>query len=116
MVDNTQALSTGALVRKRIQDWFQATGGGGLVLPSGWFGRPHDNIHTLTDASSTYETLTLVLDSTIKLYFSQLPTVLTNGSELELRFSELRFQWQEYGSTKTHEQNFQSGLVRFIAS
>jgi hypothetical protein len=100
---------------RKIRDWF-AQRGAGLILPSGWFGRPHDNVHTLTKIDASNEVLTIVLDERLRLDFVLLQDVEQIGSELLLSgFSRLTFKWQEYGSSETYCEEFTSGIVRFSA-
>lgn len=115
MANHNETLNASAL-EATMRAWFCKTGGGGLILPTGWFGRPYDNLHVLTEVIFADQGLTLVLDSSLILRFSQYPAVESTESELLLRFLSLRFEWQEYGSKKTHQQNFGPNVVRFVAT
>ena len=91
-----------------IQNWFTRTWGGGLVLPDGWFGRPFDNIHRLTDVSQSSGLLRIVLDDQLTLTF--------NGDELVIDgYSELSFDWKEYGSDLPHSYIYQDGQTKLVA-
>jgi hypothetical protein len=49
-------------LRDLVDAFFSRSGGASLKLPSGWFGRPHDNFHELTSATVVDSTLIIVLD------------------------------------------------------
>tara|TARA_R110002049_G_scaffold290063_1_gene473301 strand:+ start:517 stop:849 length:333 start_codon:yes stop_codon:yes gene_type:complete len=99
-----------------IQNWFTRTWGGGLVLPDGWFGRPFDNIHRLTDVSQSSGLLRIVLDDQLTLTFNGDVSVKDNGDELVIDgYSELSFDWKEYGSDLPHSYIYQDGQTKLVA-
>ncbi len=104
-------------LEQRISDWFKMTWGGGLVLPSGWFGRPYDNVHQLTSVSETSDGLVLVLDEGhLTLTFKGVPRINVTESELTFdAFKLLVFDWKEYGSMKPHSEQHEGGEVKIVA-
>jgi hypothetical protein len=67
---------------KIVKDWFQSKGGGSLITPEGWFGRPYDNIHMLTYIEVRPNKVILELDEHLYLIFSDLKSVNTTDTEL----------------------------------
>jgi hypothetical protein len=100
-----------------ISEWFRAAGGGGLVLPDGWFGRPHDNQHALTYLVARPHKVLLELDDQLLLTFTDLAKVRVEEAELILTgFTQCVFDWQEYGTRVPHARVYQTGIVRFVPS
>ncbi|WP_152541195.1 hypothetical protein [Kallotenue papyrolyticum] len=98
-----------------IKTWFDQTGGGGLILPDGWFGRPYDNKHILTYLEARPHKVLLELDDLLLLIFTELRTARIEGSLLILTdFVQCVFDWQEYGSLEPHTTVYQEGTVKFI--
>ncbi len=67
------------MMKTKIEDWFKIYGGGGLVTPEGWFGRPYDNIHQLTYLEFRLSKLIIELDVS-------LPTAIPKTEEPLLDF------------------------------
>lgn len=103
--------------KELIQEWFRKRLGGGLVLPNGWFGRPYDNIHQLSELIEDGEKLSLSLDGgQLILNFEGAPQIEATHEELVFTgFRSLRFDWKEYGSNRPHTDCFDSGLVKIVA-
>ena len=98
-----------------LDEWFAQTGGGGLVLPDGWFGRPHDNIHRLTFAAVRPCWLIVELDSRLLLTFRDVKDVLRENGELVVRgFSSLVLDRKEYGSERGHVRHYPGGTVKLV--
>jgi hypothetical protein len=105
---STQAIET-------ISEWFRAAGGGGLVLPDGWFGRPHDNQHALTYLEARPHKVLLELDDQLLLTFTDLATARLEAAELILEgFVQCVFDWQEHGTLVPHARVYHTGTVRFV--
>lgn len=99
-----------------VRQFFGATGYAGLILPSGWFGRPHDNLLQLTRGEASDQTLVLELDRQLILTFAGEPQVTTAEEGLRLSgFTALAWDWTEFGSTTSHHEKFDSGEVEFVA-
>jgi hypothetical protein len=72
------------VVAEAIQRWFHKYHGGSLLLPDGWYGRPYDNIHTLSEIHSSKNELRLILDDCMIITFEGEPDIrqLNDGIEL----------------------------------
>lgn len=101
-----------------VEVWFKREWGGSLLLPSGWFGRPHDNQHSLTSFSSQNGDYVLVLDEQLELYFHNLQRVEDKGAELCFsRFDKCDFIWKEFGSNaNSHSESFEFGEIKIIGA
>lgn len=109
MTTNTEALAA-------IREFFTSVGQAGLVLPDGWFGRPHDNLHQLTRIEGNDESLVVELDGQLVLTFAGEPRVTRTDKGLRLgRFTALAWDWTEYGSTISRHKNFATGEVELVA-
>lgn len=98
-----------------IDNWFAIKKGAGLILPDGWFGRPHDNVHSLTYIEIRPHKLLLELDNQLLLIFTDVGSVYLEENELCFKdFSQLVFDWQEYGSMLSHATVYKNGIVKFI--
>lgn len=104
-------------LEQKIANWFKKTWGGGLVLPSGWFGRPYDNTHQLVSVTETPNGLVVVLDDGhLTLNFRGVPRVEATKSELIFRsFDRLAFEWKEYDTMKPHSEEHRGGEVKIVA-
>lgn len=101
--------------RDEINRWFQHHTGGGLILPSGWFGRPHDNLHMLSGLEENKDSLVLNLDNRLKLTFVGTVYLRTDNKYLQFsNFDKLIFEWEEYDSAQTHREVFSSGEVKIV--
>ncbi|MEQ4210153.1 hypothetical protein [Actinopolymorpha sp. B9G3] len=85
-----------------------------LRLPSGWFGRPYDNRHQLT------ETATEGSDMLVRLDDRQVLTLAAEGMSPEGRILRVtirggRWHWTEYGGDIEHDEVLGPGVVAFHA-
>jgi len=103
-------------IKGLIQEWFDRTWGGGLILPDGWFGQPYGNTHRLTNLQHEEGKLTVQLDGQLNLVFYGDVLVRDEGDELIFtRYDELVFDWQEYGSMKSHLDKYSGGVTKLAA-
>ncbi len=99
-----------------VIDWFGRTSGGSLRLPSGWFGRPYDNLHRLTSAQMVGDRLVIVLDDRMALIVTGPVTARVEPASLRLvGFSQAVWEWTEYGSGLPHTETFDAGEIEFVA-
>ncbi len=95
--------------------WFEAHSVAGLVLPSGWFGRPHDNAHELTWSSARADRLLLELDGQQLLILTRPVEVVSRTDELVVSCgADIVFVWREYGGGGGHVEHFNNGEVHFV--
>ena len=99
-----------------IQKWFKDEGGGSLVLPDGWYGRPYDDQHAVTSIDESGEALALVLDQKLALHFEGLKSVQVWKRELVFGpFDKLCFEWEAYGTGGEHgAKEYGTGEVKIV--
>jgi hypothetical protein len=99
-----------------LEEWFRRMGGGSLILPDGWFGRPYDNIHQLTYIKARPKKVLIELDEQLYLFITEPATITEKDNELILGgFSQCIFDWTEYGSRTSHSTTYKSGNLKFVA-
>jgi hypothetical protein len=100
---------------QELLDFFESVGFAGLKLPNGWFGKPHDNLHRLTEAYLVDEKMIIELDGRLKLTLTGSIEARRDGLSLSLNeFSIADWRWQEYGSNVIYRESFTGGKIRFI--
>jgi hypothetical protein len=85
-----------------------------LRLPSGWFGRPHDNWHQLTETTTEKENLLVRLGDKQVLTL-QAEAVSSDDRVLRVTIRGGRWDWTEYGGDKEHTEVLGAGDVEFHA-
>ena len=85
-----------------------------LRLPSGWFGRPHDNWHQLTEVATQGADVLVRLDEKQVLRLDAEATSL-EARVLRVKIHDGRWDWTEYGGHKEHIEALAPGLVEFHA-
>jgi hypothetical protein len=100
-----------------VRDWFAAVRLASLELPSGWFGRPYDNLHRLTWLAHRGDKVIMELDDRLHLIITGPAEVDANADELRIvGFARATFDWQEYGSVpRSHAETFVDGQIRLVA-
>jgi hypothetical protein len=91
-------------IAKATSSFFAEHAVASLRLPSGWFGRPHDNLHQLTEASTEDGVVLVRLDDKQLLTLKADPTV--RGGRLD---------WTDYGGDQEHSEVLGPGDVEFRA-
>lgn len=110
------AVTTSDTTLTRVREFFDARGYAGLILPSGWFGRPYDNLLQLTRSEVSSGKLVLELDGQLVLTFGGEAEASSSESRLRISgFSTLAWDWIEYGSPVTHHGEFTERQVEFVA-
>lgn len=100
---------------KIIKRWFESVRSCGVVTPNGWFGRPYDNQHRLTDCRIERKVLIIELDNRLLLQFHG--EVYVKNLDDELIFSDFTmciFEWKEYVSNLSRREEYDSGSVKLI--
>ena len=99
-----------------VRQFFTTVGYSGLILPSGWFGRPYDNLLQLTRSEAREQSLILELDGQLVLTFAGEPRATSTERGLLLSgFNALAWDWTEFGSAVPHHEKFLSGEVELVA-
>lgn len=90
----------------------------GLKLPDGWFGRPFDNQHQLSDVTVRDDGLEILLDDRLRLVLHGPVQVQQSGKNLVLAgFDHAEWERQEYGSSgRVHRREYSSGTVEFVVA
>jgi hypothetical protein len=99
--------------RHDLVRWF-GRGVAGLVLPTGWFGRPFDNAHELTWCEARKDRLLVELDGLLLLTATRQLGLETTEDELVVTAEQVVFDWIEYGTPKAHAEIFAPGSFRFV--
>lgn len=104
-------------VTETITDWFKVALVASLELPSGWFGRPYDNMHRLTWLVARDDKVIVELDGQLHLIVSDAEITANTDEVLELVGSQIVFDWREYGSSRSRHVEVEEagGRVRFHA-
>ena len=85
-----------------------------LRLPSGWFGRPHDNWHQLTEAATEGNVVVVRLGDRRVLTLDA-ERVSSEGRVLRVAIRGGRWRWTEYGGDNEHTEVLGLGVVAFYA-
>lgn len=86
-----------------------------LILPDGWFGRPYDNWHKLTNYIMRPNKTILEIDEQLYLIFTGSIKEKDQGDKIVISdFIQLVFDWQGYGDMKPNCKVFRDGLVEMI--
>jgi hypothetical protein len=104
-------------IREALLDWFDLVGSASLKLPTGWFGRPHDNQHRLTSSHVLGDRLVIELDGQTVLMLAHPTTAEVDGACRRVSgFTHGVWDWDEYGSGRPRLQTFAGGTVEFHGS
>lgn len=95
-----------------VRTFFAEHGFASLRLPSGWFGRPYDNGHELTETGVQGADVLICLDGTQVLTLDA-ETVSVAGRVLRITIRGGRWRWTGYGSDVTHDDAVGPGIVEF---
>lgn len=99
----------------KVRAWFASGRRPGVVLPTGWFGRPYDNQHELTWAAAHGDRMFLELDDSQLLMIVGRPVAHVSEAELKIDgFDHVVWDWQQYSGTKRGVETFAQGEVRFV--
>lgn len=101
-------------IAKAVNAFFGEQQVASLRLPSGWFGRPYDNWHQLTEAVAEGGGLLIRLDDSQVLTL-EVDSVSSEGRVLRIRVRGGRWRWTEYGGDAEHDEVLGTGLVEFYA-
>jgi hypothetical protein len=102
--------------RQKVHQWFATEGGGSLLLPDGWYGRPYDNKHEITSIDETEDVLTIVLSGRLTLHFEHLASVESLDHDLIFSgFDKLHFEWKSIG-TSSGMKDYHGGQVKLVSS
>jgi hypothetical protein len=101
-------------IAKAVKAFFDEHEVASLRLPSGWFGRPYDNWHDLTESGAEGGALLIRLDDSQVLTI-EADSVSSEGLVLRIHVRGGRWRWTDYGGDAEHEETLGPGLVEFYA-
>lgn len=101
-------------VAEAVQAFFAEHASASLRLPSGWFGRPFDNLHRLTKVATEHDDVVVRLDDRQVLVLHA-EAVSSQDRILRLSIRGGRWDWIEYGGTREHTEVLGPGDVEFHA-
>lgn len=100
-------------IAERIRAALPSVKRGSLRFWGQWFGRPHDNIHTLVGCTAEGARLRLVFDENETLCVSDPSGVTADRETFRIAgASSLRWEWFCYGRPKTPENLYFEEYVR----
>jgi len=115
-VPTEQSLSVEDIDR-RVKSWMADNATASIKTPSGWFGRPRDNRHSLTWSVARGSRLLLEFDERQLLVLDAPNEVTESADDLSIGgFRTLIFNWLEYGSEISHTEVCESGRLSLIAN
>jgi hypothetical protein len=82
-----------------IREFFKQHAVASLRLPDGWFGRPYDNWHQLSDIDLDGATLVITLDASQVLRIRTSDRVVVDGRTLRVPAAEGTWKWTPYGAS-----------------
>jgi hypothetical protein len=99
-----------------IKKWFADSIGGSLLFPDGWYGRPHDNIHQLTNlVEEPNNAILIVLDKVLKLRFVGVAYIKLDPNQIAIGFTQLKVEWEGFGHPEMHGiKEYRSGELRIV--
>lgn len=105
---------TSLTIAEDIRSFFAQHEVASLRLPSGWFGRPHDNWHVLTEATSDELGVRVCLDQTQVLNLDAAQSS-AEGRILRVVIRRGTWSWKGYGGDDQHDEVLGPGTVEFHA-
>lgn len=98
---------------KAARAWIGRDGTVSIELPGRWFGRPFDNMHRLTWASSGPHRTILEFDGQLALLLVEPAGIVVDGDVAAITATRIVLDWREYGSGGTYRTEvFDGGTVR----
>lgn len=97
-----------------VSSFFAEHEGARLRLPSGWFGRPHDNLHQLSGVAIVGDHVLVTLDGTQVLTL-EVKGASADDGVLRVEIRGGRWDWTEHGGVTEHSEVLGPGSVEFHA-
>jgi hypothetical protein len=102
--------------RDVAERWFLSTGGGGLILPDGWFGQPYATTYRVTFMTVRPLWMVLELDGRLLLTIREPATVRLEDRELVIGgFTSCVLDSKGVAEDQGHVRMYGSGEVRLVA-
>lgn len=102
----------GGVLLAAIQAFCRRSGGVTLLLPTGWFGRPHDNLHVMTNGYVEDGRAVVEFDRSETLAIGGRTVLTVVGGVLRLEaFTSANWTWRSYGGDGTQVERFDGGRI-----
>jgi hypothetical protein len=101
-------------VARAVEAFFGEHAVASLRLPTGWFGRPYDNWHELSDVTVVGDVVVVRLDE-LQVLPLHAVTARIDGRTLQVTIHDGYWEWTSYGGTDRHHQQLGAGAVEFHA-
>jgi len=100
-----------------IEKWLSINSHFGLKLQTGWFGRPHDNRHVVTNILDRPNKLIIEIDEQLYLIFTKPLDIEKSEADLVFKnYLQLTFDYQGYEDMESHCSLFgQPGETTFVS-
>lgn len=103
-----------SIIAHAVAAFFAKHGVASLRLPSGWFGRPYDGLHRLSEARPAGDHVVIRLDQAQVLMLDA-REVSSDGPVLRIDIRGGSWSWTDYGGDLHHEEVLGCGQVAFFA-
>ncbi len=101
----------------KLEHWLSANNQFGLKLQTGWFGRPYDNHHSVTNIHERPNKFIIEIDEQLFLIFTKPLEIELSGDDLVFtKYQQLTFDYQGYGDMDSHCNLYgQPGETTFVS-
>ena len=100
-----------------LEQWLSVNNQFGLILQTGWFGRPHDNLHKVTTIIERPNKFIIEIDDQLYLIFTKPLKIKLIGDNLVFQeYPQLAFDYQSYGDMEPNCSLYgQPGETTFVS-
>jgi hypothetical protein len=101
----------------KLKQWLSTNGHFGLMLQTGWFGRPHDNFHSVTNILERPNKFIVEIDEQLYLIFTKPLEIEQSGDDLVFgKYRQLTFDYQSFDDMNVHCSLYgQPGETTFVS-
>lgn len=103
---------------EHINNWKSSNPTFGLILQAGWFGRPFDNLHSITWVEDRKYKLLIEVDEQLLFIITkskQFEIILDKNDLVIKNFFRLTFDRLGYGDLTAHTDIFDKGELKFVS-
>ncbi len=101
----------------KLEQWLSTNSHFGLMLQTGWFGRPYDNNHSVTNIFERPNKFIVEIDEQLYLIFTKPLEIELSGDDLVFKkYQQLTFDYQGYSNMYSHCSLYgQPGETTFVS-
>ena len=101
----------------KLEQWLSTNNHFGLMLQTGWYGKPHDNLHSVTQILERPNKFIVEIDEQLYLIFTKPLEIELLADNLVFRkYQQLTFDYQGYGDMDVHCSLYgQPGETTFVS-